>query len=157
MSRNIWLCCCCCSFSLFFFFFFNEKQVFSCLIWNKNSGKICLQTHLGEHAFPPLGSSFNGAAHMKKLFMSAGSELLLIPDFKIWRLKKLAPNGLRLVTKWWKQEIQRQGKGDPYWLTDSWICSCYGKHISSGFLQFVIKLSISKRHICKSILKMWIY
>ena len=115
-----------------------------------------LQTHLGERAFAPLGNSFNRATHMKKLFMWVCSELLLIHDFKIWGLKKLAPSGLRLVIKWWKLVIQRQSKGNLDWLTDSRICSCYGRHISSGFLQFLIKLSISKRHICKSILKMWI-
>lgn len=116
-----------------------------------------LQTHLGEHAFAPLNGSFNRATHMKKLFVWVCSKLLSIHDFKTWGLKKLASSGLRSVIKWWKLAIQRQSKGNPDWLIDSWICSCYSRHISSGFLWFLIKLSISKRYICKSILKMWIY
>lgn len=144
-------------FSFYFFFQWKTNTFLFSGYKTRRVIRSALQTHLGERAFAPLGNSFNTATHMKKLLMWVCSELLSIRDFKIWGLKKLAPSGPRLVKKWWKLVIQRQSKGSPDWLINSWICSCYSRHISSGFLQFLIKLSISKRHICKSILKMWIY
>lgn len=95
-------------------FFFSMKDKFSSLLDIKTRTVIrsVSQTHLSKHAFAPLGNSFNRATHMKKLFMWVCSELLLIHDFKIWGLKKLAPSGLRPVIKWWKLVIQRQSKGN---------------------------------------------
>lgn len=145
-------------FLLYFFVFQWKTNIFLFSGYKERTViRSVLQTHLGECAFTPLGNSFNRATHMKKPFMWVCSELWLIRDFEIWGLKKLTPSGLRFVIKWWKLVIQRQSKSNPDWLIDSWICSCYSRHISSGFLQFLIKLSISKRHICKSILKMLIY